>query len=103
MHVLLGRTSRAGVDVSGDGKPDVSLSSLGYPGGLIGGVTPEAPELWRRGFPTGQGNIKLSYTIGGGADVNLTERIFVGTDLRYNFLDGDGDYATYTGKVGFRW
>jgi hypothetical protein len=103
LNVVLGRTTHAGVDTNGDGKPDVSLSSLGYPGGLIGGVTPEAPELYQRGFPTGQGNIKLAYSIGGGADVKLTERIFVGTDLRYNFLEGGGDYATYTGKVGFMW
>jgi len=36
-------------------------------------------------------------------DFNLTERIFVGVDGRYNFLEGGGDYGTYTGKVGFRW
>lgn len=103
MNVLLGRTTRAGVDVNGDGRPDVSLPSLGYPGGLIGGVTPEAPELYRRGFPTGQGNIKIAYSIGGGVDVHLTERIFIGADARYNFLEGPGDYGTYTGKVGFLW
>jgi hypothetical protein len=103
MNVLLGRTSRAGIDTNGDGKPDVTLSSVGFPGGLIGGVTPEAPELYRRGFPTGQGNIKIAYSIGGGMDVNLTERIFVGVDARYNFLDGGGDYGAYTGKVGVRW
>ena len=103
LNVLLGRTSKAGVDVNGDGKPEVTLSSLGFPGGLIGGVAPEASELVRRGFPTGQGNIKLAYSIGGGLDVKLTERIFLGTDARYNFLEGGGDYATYTGKVGFLW
>ena len=103
INVLLGRTTRAGVDVDGDGRPDVSLPSLGYPGGLIGGVTPEAPELYRRGFPTGQGNIKIAYSIGGGVDVKLTERIFIGADARYNFLEGPGDYGTYTGKVGFLW
>ncbi len=104
LNVLLGRTSKAGVDVNGDGKPDVTLSSLGFPGGLIGGVAPEASELVRRGFPTGQGNIKLAYSIGGGVDVKLTERIFVGVDARYNFLEGSGgDYGTYSGKVGFLW
>jgi hypothetical protein len=103
LNVLLGRTAKGGVDVDGDGVPDVSLASLGFPGGLIGGVAPEASELSRRGFPTGQGNIRIAYSIGGGLDVKLTERIFVGTDLRYNFLDGGGDYATYTGKVGFQW
>ncbi len=103
MNVLLGRTTQAGIDVNGDNRPDVSLSSVGYPGGLIGGVTPEAPELYQRGFPTGQGNIKIAYSIGGGVDVKLTERIFIGADGRYNFLDGSGDYGTYTGKVGFLW
>lgn len=103
VNVLLGRTTKAGIDTDGDGKPDVSLGSVGFPGGLIGGVTPEAPELYRRGFPTGQGNIKIAYSIGGGVDVNLTERIFVGADARYSFLEGGGDYGTYTGKVGFRW
>jgi len=100
---VLRRTGRAGVDVDGDGRPDVTLSSLGFPGGLIGGVTPELPELFRRGLPTGRGNIKLAYSIGGGVDARLTERIFVGTDLRSNFLEGGGDCATYTGKVGFVW
>jgi len=103
INVVLGRTSNQGIDTDGDGKPDVSLASLGYPGGAIGGVIPEAAELNRRGFPTGQGNIKLAYSIGGGVDVNLTERIFVGADARYSFLDGGGDYGSYTGKVGFRW
>ncbi len=103
LNVLLGRTTQSGVDVDGDGKVDVSLSSLGFPGGMIGGVIPEASELWERGFPTGQGNLKLAYSIGGGLDARLTERIFVGADLRYHFLDGGGDYGTYTGKVGFLW
>jgi hypothetical protein len=103
LNVVLGRTSNQGIDTDGDGKSDVSLASLGFPGGAIGGVIPEAAELQKRGFPTGQGNIKLAYSIGGGVDVKLTERIFVGTDIRYNFLDGGGDYTTYTGKVGFLW
>lgn len=103
VNVLLGRTTKAGVDTDGDGKPDVSLGAVGFPGGLIGGVTPEAPELYRRGFPTGQGNIKIAYSIGGGLDVNVTEKIFVGADARYNFLEGGGEYGTYTGKVGFYW
>ena len=103
VNVLLGRTTRAGVDTDNDGVPDVSLGSVGFPGGLIGGVAPEAAELRKRGFPNGQGNIKIAYSIGGGLDVNLTERIFVGADARYNFLEGGGDYSTYTGKVGFRW
>jgi hypothetical protein len=103
VNVLLGRTTKAGIDTNGDGKPDISLGSVGFPGGLIGGVTPEAPELYRRGFPNGQGNIKIAYSIGGGVDVNLTERLFVGADARYSFLEGGGDYGTYTGKVGFRW
>ena len=103
LNVLMGRTTGSGLDLDGDGSPDVSLGSLGFPGGLIGGVTPEPGELFRRGFPTGQGNIKLGYSVGGGLDVNLTERMFVGADVRYNLLDGGGDYGTYTGKVGFRW
>ncbi len=103
VNVMLNRTTKSGIDTNGDGKPDVSLGSVGFPGSLIGGVTPEAPELYRRGFPNGQGNIKIAYSIGGGVDVNLTERIFVGADARYSFLDGGGDYGAYTGKVGFRW
>ena len=97
------RTSRAGVDLNGDGKPDISLASLGLPGGVIGGITPESPELLRRGLPNGQGNIKLAYSIGGGLDVKLTEQVFVGTDIRYNLLEGGGDYTTFTGKVGLLW
>ncbi|MGE0820621.1 MAG: hypothetical protein AB7G75_11935 [Candidatus Binatia bacterium] len=103
INVILGRTLNQGIDTDGDGRSDVSLTALGYPGGAIGGVVPEAAELNRRGLPTGQGNIKLAYSIGGGVDVKLTERIFVGIDGRYNFLDGPGDYGTYTGKVGFLW
>lgn len=63
----------------------------------------QAPELYRHGFPTRQGNIKLAYSIGGDVDLNLTERIFVGADARCNFLDGGGDYGAYAGKAGFRW
>ena len=103
INAIFGRTSNPGIDTDGDGKSDVSLGALGYPGGAIGGVVPEAAELKRKGFPTGQGNIKLAYSIGGGVDVMLTDRIFVGSDFRYNFLDGGGDYGTYTGKVGFVW
>ena len=103
LNVILGRTTNTGIDTNGDGTPDVSLSALGFPGGGIGGVIPEAAELRGRGLPTGQGNIKLAYSIGGGIDVKLTERIFIGTDIRYNFVDGPGDYGTYTGKVGFMW
>lgn len=103
INVILGRTTNHGIDTDGDGKPDVSLGALGFPGGAIGGVVPEAAELNGRGLPTGQGNIKLAYSIGGGLDVKLTERIFIGTDIRYNFVDGPGDYGTYTGKVGFLW
>jgi hypothetical protein len=102
-NVPLSRTTKAGVDINGDGKPDLSLSSLGFPGGVIGGITPESPELLRRGLPNGQGNFKLSYSIGGGLDVKLTERFFVGADIRHNFLDGGGDYTTFTGKAGFHW
>ena len=103
INVILGRTSNQGIDTDGDGRSDVSLSALGFPGGAIGGVIPEAAELHGRGLPTGQGNVKLAYSIGGGVDIKLTERIFVGTDIRYNFVDGPGDYGTYTGKVGFLW
>lgn len=103
INVILGRTTNHGIDTNGDGKPDVSLGALGFPGGAIGGVISEATELHGRGLPTGQGNIKLAYSIGGGIDVKLTERIFIGTDIRYNFVDGPGDYGTYTGKVGFMW
>lgn len=52
-NVPLSRTSRAGVDTNGDGKPDISLSSLGLPGAVISGITHEAPELLRRGLPFG--------------------------------------------------
>jgi len=102
-NIPLSRATKSGIDTNRDGIPDISLKSLGYPGGLVSGITPESPEFYGQRLPIGYENIRLTYSIGGDVDLKLTERIFVGTDLRYNILEGGGDSATFTSKGGFLW
>jgi len=73
------------------------------PGNLPGGIAPQPNKLKGRGFPSGQGNVKIGLHAGGGVDFNLTKKIFVGAEARYNYVDRDnGSFGTYGGRVGFR-
>ena len=73
------------------------------PGDLPGGIAPQPAFLEERGFPTGQGNVELGLHIGGGIDFNLTEKIFVGAEGRFNWVDREnGSYGTYGVRTGFR-
>lgn len=73
------------------------------PGDLPGAIAPQPPELTDRGFPSGQGNVELGLHAGGGIDINITEKIFVGAEARYNWVDRtNGSFGTYGGRLGFR-
>ena len=73
------------------------------PGNLPGGIAPQPDKLQKRGFPSGQGNVKIGLHAGGGVDVNITKKIFVGAEARYNYVDrSNGSFGTYGGRVGFR-
>lgn len=73
------------------------------PGDLPGGIAPAPEPLEDRGFPTGQGNAELGLHIGGGIDFNITEKIFVGAEGRFNWVDREnGAYGTYGIRTGFR-
>jgi hypothetical protein len=73
------------------------------PGDVVGGIAPQPDPLRERGFPSGQGNAELGLHMGGGVDINLTERVFVGAEGRFNWVDRDnGAFATFGGRVGFR-
>ncbi len=73
------------------------------PGDLPGGIAPQPAELSDRGFPSGQGNVELGLFIGGGVDFNITDKIFVGAEGRYNWVDlTNGSFGTYGIRTGFR-
>lgn len=73
------------------------------PGNLVGGVAPQPNALQNRGYPAGQGNAELGLHLGGGVDFNITKKIFVGAEGRYNYVDRtNGSFGTYGGRLGFR-
>jgi hypothetical protein len=73
------------------------------PGDLPGAIAPQPQEIIDRGFPGGQGNVELGLHAGGGIDINITEKIFIGVEGRFNWVDRDnGSYGTYGGRLGFR-
>lgn len=73
------------------------------PGNQVGGIAPQPGTLQNRGFPSGQGNVELGLQAGGGVDFNLTNRIFVGAEARFNWVDRDnGAFGTYGGRLGFK-
>ena len=75
----------------------------GSPGALPGGIAPQPAELSDRGFPSGQGNVELGLFIGGGVDFNITDKIFVGAEGRYNWVDRtNGSFGTYGLRTGVR-
>ena len=73
------------------------------PGNNVGGIAPQPAELSDRGFPSGQGNVELGLHAGAGVDFNLTEKIFVGGEARFNWVDREnGSWGTYGVRTGFR-
>ncbi|MGQ0793274.1 MAG: outer membrane beta-barrel protein [Deltaproteobacteria bacterium] len=70
---------------------------------FAGGISPLPAELDRRGFPAGQGDVNLGLHTGIGVDMNITPKVFVGAEARYNFISGpNGSFYTFTGRTGFR-
>lgn len=73
------------------------------PGHNVGGIAPQPPELQDNGYPSGQGNVELGLAAGVGVDFNLTNKIFVGLEGRYNWVDqSNGSFGTYGGRLGFK-
>lgn len=73
------------------------------PGELPGAIAPQPAELSDRGFPSGQGNVELGLHAGGGVDFNVTQKIFVGAEARFNWVDRtNGSWGTYGARVGFK-
>lgn len=72
------------------------------PGDLPGGIAPQPADLEDQGFPTGQGNAELGLHAGAGIDFNITDRIFLGVEGRFNWVDREnGAYGTYGVRTGF--
>ncbi len=73
------------------------------PGSQVGGIAPQPNTLQKRGYPSGQGSAELGIHAGGGVDFNVTKKIFVGAEGRYNYVDrNNGSFGTYGGRLGFR-
>lgn len=73
------------------------------PGNLVGGIAPQPNKLQKNGYPSGQGSAELGLAAGGGVDFNVTKKIFVGAEARYNYVDrNNGSFGTYGGRLGFR-
>jgi opacity protein-like surface antigen len=73
-------------------------------GDFVCGIAPIPPELRARDVPRGEGTVRASATFGGGLDYLLTERFFVGAEVRHSVVTGDNDdFTTYGARVGFRW
>ncbi|MGB3364998.1 MAG: outer membrane beta-barrel protein [Thermodesulfobacteriota bacterium] len=73
------------------------------PGSQVGGIAPQPDKLQNRGYPSGQGSAELGLAAGAGIDFNVTKKIFVGAEGRYNYVDrSNGSFGTYGGRLGFR-
>ena len=73
------------------------------PGELPGGIAPQPADLSDKGYPSGQGNSELGLFIGAGVDFNVTEKLFVGVEGKYNWVDRtNGSFGTYGIRGGVR-
>jgi opacity protein-like surface antigen len=73
-------------------------------GDFVCGIAPIPPELRARDVPRGEGTVRASATFGTGLDYLLTDRFFVGAEVRHNVVTGDhDDFTTYGARIGFRW
>ena len=73
------------------------------PGELPGGIAPQPTDLSDKGYPSGQGNAELGLFIGAGVDFNVTEKLFVGVEGKYNWVDRtNGSFGTYGLRGGVR-
>ena len=71
------------------------------PGSQVGGIAPQPDKLQNRGYPSGQGSAELGLAAGAGIDFNVTKKIFVGAEGRYNYVDrSNGSFGTYGGRLG---
>jgi len=73
------------------------------PGNQVGGIAPQPNKLQKNGYPSGQGSAELGLAAGAGVDFNVTKKVFVGAEARYNYVDrSNGSFGTYGGRLGFR-
>ena len=73
-------------------------------GDFVCGIAPIPPQLRARDVPRGEGTVRPSATFGVGLDYLLTDRFFVGAEVRQSVVAGDNDdFTTYGARIGFRW
>jgi opacity protein-like surface antigen len=73
-------------------------------GDFVCGIAPIPAELRARDVPRGEGTVRASASFGTGLDYLLTDRLFVGAEVRHNVVTGDNDdFTTYGARIGFRW
>lgn len=73
-------------------------------GDFVCGIAPLPTELSARDFPRGEGTVRPAAALGGGLDFLLTDKIFVGVEVRHNIVsDRNDDFTTFGGTLGFRW
>ncbi len=65
------------------------------------GASPLSPELQDRGIPMGSGDVRFDYSLGGGIDFLLTDRVFLGADFRQSFSSPNARYRFGGAKAGF--
>ena len=74
-----------------EGRPNVAMC----------GADPLPQGLRGRGIPVGGGDVRFDYSLGGGVDFLLTDRIFLGADLRHSFSSPDARYTIFGSRAGF--
>jgi hypothetical protein len=75
-----------------------------FEGPLIGGLVAQAPELAARGFPTGQGNLRVGAHGALGVELRTSERLSVNAEYRFTAIEGaGGGTGALTAAIGFHW
>ncbi|HET7293664.1 MAG TPA: hypothetical protein VFM88_14665 [Vicinamibacteria bacterium] len=92
---------------SQDPERDESLVFTGEPpfdAALIAGLVAQAPELFDRGLPTGQGNMSFGFHANAGVEIRLSKGLSLNADYRASAIDGTEHWLqAVTGGLGFHW
>lgn len=71
---------------------------------LIAGLIAQAPELTRRGYPTGQGDLQVGGHVGAGVELRLSRALSLNADYRFTLLEGrNGRLHAATSSLGVHW
>jgi hypothetical protein len=71
---------------------------------LIAGLIAQAPELTRRGYPTGQGDLQLGGHAAAGIELRLSRSLSLNADYRFTALEGrNGRLHALTSSLGVHW